>query len=315
MKKIKTNRNNFIIKIIISIVLLLVVLGSFCFGKFSFKRNLDLQKQSTQTIYNGKVVNQLNLDHDKNDSDKELLSVLTSPIGANRLIFSLNIPRTWRASLKDRGDLKQIYSAYNDNLAVFNFVSPYFPHLYDSGLKPKNQLGFYDVTKWIGQKTTDFFNTEQKPKEKRAYFNFLIRSRIEKTLDFSKCKSLSRDSICGGARSVYVQSSDGVFSGFVNIKTSVQAFQYDPTVYVHMAGNVDGKVVYIEGRFILYGEQNKQIEQLWVNTGKNKDQHDDLIKKALQQLHDDDFIPPDLELQYNEILMVLKSISVDLLPR
>lgn len=263
----------------------------------------SIQKiQSTPTASNSTIT--------PPESGKESLSVITTPLNFKRsLKFILTVPQAWRTTQAE--DAPQRFDAYNDNLAILKFLAfPQDPRVEDSGLKPENKLGFYDVTTWqehsFGSKGVPEPSPGPSSEDKKSYFNFLINLRKNKDIsDFSQCKDIFQTChVKVGTQ--YVESADKVLSGFATIRTSPQSFQYDPTAYVYMAGVIDGKTIYVDGRFALHDKLEKEISKLDFT-----DNNSPGYKATGDAIKFKDGLPSDTKQLYDVVLDVVKSLRTE----
>lgn len=188
----------------------------------------------------------------KNVDYLEKINFTVRPFGGKNLKFSLEIPRIWRATRETRDNLNDsTFGAFNNNLTIIKLLSPYD---LKNELMPVDQIAVNDITEWLNVNSSEIAGYPQEVtiSEKKQFINFMqdLRQRKQNS-DFSQCKSIFIYN-CRGVQKEYLESADGIFSGYATIQTSPQAAQYDPTAFIYMIGKIDGKTIYITGRFILY---------------------------------------------------------------
>lgn len=239
---------------------------------------------------------------------KETVSTIVSSY-PYQIRVSLDVPIEWRTTEEINAPMR--YDTYGDTILRFLAISQ-DPMRYWRGFRPENQLAFYDVTSWLEHdywsKGVPTPRPGPKAADKKVYFNYLINLRKSQDVsNLTGCKEIFIDVICSsgspqsGLALTYIESSDKIFSGFAKVKTSNQAFQYDPTVYIYMAGVLDGHTIYIEGNFLLHDQLSKQIDAS--ATGKGTKEALDLLQKR--------GLPQDTQAQYDQVLEVIRSIKVE----
>lgn len=219
--------------------------------------------------------------------------------------ISLDVPINWRTTQEDYSRIPLAFHTLNDNLLKFNFLASNAPYVKNGGLIPHNHLSFYNVTDWMkddsrgGHRIIMTNNT----KDKSEYFNFLVDLRDKNgVVNFSECADIF--GICrNNIASTYIESSDGLLSGFSSIRVSQQSLQYDPKVYVYMSGIIEGEMIYVEGEFALYDSFSKNID----NLKDDKEKRDDITKNSIEILQRS--LPEDTAIQYQEMLNSIRSLK------
>ncbi|MBM3256755.1 MAG: hypothetical protein FJY98_00280 [Candidatus Liptonbacteria bacterium] len=202
---------------------------------------------------------------------------ITHPIvnGGPKLEIGLSAPIQWRTTISPSD--KIVFDTFNDTLAIFSFV-PYPRNPVEKGAdyKPENYLEFYNVTEALDS-----------PK----YELSITRAEFEGLMELRKTK------IVTDPDSAYVESADGVLSGIAKLSSgSTQSPCYWPNIWVEMAGVVEGKHIYVTGRFQIYDQllsdlmdQSKECEpnarNLWPQGGTEDAQMVfDMIVRHLRSL-------------------------------
>lgn len=268
------------------LVLMIVVLVTMAFMLVQKNQN----KPSTENVvYSG-------------SSKQEKLSIKTYLLDGPILNFALEVPSTWRATLAD--DMPMRFSAFNYNLARLKFIAPDRQDE-SSNIKPVSHLDFYDGTGVVGP-SPEQRNYETHPiGTQEAFFKALIAMRKTKSVEeLPDCFAVSRE--CSQKwRNIYLETGDGTFSGFGQLRGNAQSYDYLPSLEVYLAGKINNKIVYIEGVFQIYDAHRTEIERQ-IKSGSDITA---LTKNSLDQLVDGP-LAKDTQKQIDQVIEVLESVRV-----
>lgn len=294
------NKKNILISAIVLVLAVAVLIGGF------FWLQKVKNEAFTMGIFSG-------------ISNKEKLTIrtylfseghLTRGIYPPLLLFHLEVPREWRSTLVNGSDVPMRFSAFNYNLARLKFVAP-DNITEESNIRPVNRLDFYDAS-GVTRDPENMNDNIHILGEPEIFFDALIQMRDKKEVGkLPDCSAIWFDDCPAKWKTIYIETADGVFSGFAQLRGNSQDFSYSPTLHLYIAGRVAKRVIYIEGSFELYDAYRAAIDkQISSDDGEITISTENALNRLMS-----DSLAEDTQKQVNQIAEVIKSIRVEISER